>query len=140
MTFARVASWESLLFGLVGVAARRAFQWGRHDCAMFAADAVEAMTLADPARAWRGTYRDESGARALIANAGGLDRLATQGLEIEPIDNWRLAQRGDVVLVGRPGDGDPCLGVSMGSRLAIASLDGGVAWLPIASALLVWKL
>lgn len=51
--------------------------WGRHDCCLFAADAVQACTGHDPAADLRGTYHTEQAARRLLVTAGGLAQLAT---------------------------------------------------------------
>lgn len=55
------------------VARARPFAWGRHDCALFAADWVLNETGHDPAAAWRGRYRSEAGAARAIEAAGGLE-------------------------------------------------------------------
>lgn len=72
------------------------FKWGEHDCCLFAADAVLAMTGRDPAAAERGTYDSAAGALQLLAELGGLAAVAARaGEPITPLQ----ATVGDVGLV-----------------------------------------
>ena len=69
-----------VMTGFLRDAMRREFSWGGHDCALFCADRVLAVTGVDPARRWRGSYHSEAGARAVIEAAGGLVALFDQGI------------------------------------------------------------
>jgi hypothetical protein len=63
--------------------ARRAatpFAWGVHDCAMWAFDAVRAVTGRDPAPDLRGAYATARQAMRLLQRMGGLQGLATARL------------------------------------------------------------
>ncbi|QRF66387.1 DUF6950 family protein [Ponticoccus alexandrii] len=51
------------------------FAFGRSDCALWCADAVQACVGFDPAADFRGTYSDWQGCRALVMRAGGLLNL-----------------------------------------------------------------
>lgn len=69
--------------------------WGKSDCLLTVADAVEAITGTDPAADIRGKYRSMPGAYKLIKARGFSDVasvLAGQFEEIAPA----LAQRGDI--------------------------------------------
>ena len=103
----------------------RRFRWGRHDCALFVADAVRAISDWDPAERWRG-YTTKREALRIIDEMGGLDGLAKSAFG-EPHIEPRLAKRGDVVLArlpqrsGQPVEQwQPCLGLVVGG--------GGVAF------------
>jgi hypothetical protein len=48
------------------------FKWGTHDCALFAANAIESMTGVDIASDFRGLYHDEAGAKAAIEKVTGV--------------------------------------------------------------------
>ena len=72
----RLYNWESRLSAYAARVAREGFAWGRHDCALFAAGAVEAVTGTDPAAAWRGQYRTRAGGMRLIRAAGFADHVA----------------------------------------------------------------
>jgi hypothetical protein len=50
--------------------------WGANDCALFAADAIEAMTGVDIAADFRGKYHDEASALALIHSITGGSTVA----------------------------------------------------------------
>lgn len=58
----RCEDWHARLAAYVFDAGRTPFAYGSHDCALFAAGAVEAMTGTDLAAGWRGIYRTLAGA------------------------------------------------------------------------------
>lgn len=83
------------------------FKWGSNDCALFVADAVEAMTGVDIAADFRG-YTDEPGAwqaiRAVTGAAPGATVTVEQAAEycaqkygLEELEFPLKAQRGDIV-------------------------------------------
>ncbi len=133
------------------VAARRgrAFQWGRHDCCLFACDVIRDAGGVDYAAPFRGRYRTAAGAaRALrrflgapspkLRPAGLLEAVAEKitrdnGLEeVPPL----MAQRGDFVLVDET-EG-PALGVCLGSHIVAAGPTGTVLR-PLAAARRAWR-
>lgn len=73
------------------------FAWGSNDCVMFAADAVLLMTDVDPAKASRGKYKTETGAKKHLKAAYGSLEEAWDG-KLERLDNINFVQNGDVVL------------------------------------------
>ena len=116
MSLQRLPDWSVRLQAVVVQRLMRAFGWGVHDCALYAADCVQACTGTDPAADLRGRYSTERGAARLIRRAvgeGGLAALAAArlGAEIAPA----LAIRGDVGVADR-GDG----------RLALVVCNGPV--------------
>lgn len=76
--------------------ARRAFQPGRWDCALFAAGWIRICTGVDLAAEWRGTYRSLAGGRAKIAANGGLGGIADALMTKVAPEQIEL---GDVVLL-----------------------------------------
>jgi len=52
----RLPDWRPRLVSFVNSVRARPFAYGTHDCALFAAGAVEAMTGVDLAKDWRGAY------------------------------------------------------------------------------------
>lgn len=88
------------------------FEWGRNDCALFAADCVEAVTGARLMPNMRG-YSDVRDALRLIKGSGGLRSIACHALGgfILPV----YAKVGDVVLV------------KVGKREALTICNGGTA-------------
>ena len=137
----RRPDWPSRLEEHLQAARNRSFRWGRHDCAMFACGAVEAMTGADPAAPFRGRYRSEAGARRLLRAAGGglAELVARQAQEQGAVEVPPLrAQRGDLCLAAGP-DGLDGLGVCVGGAAAFMRPDG-LAFLPIGRVKRAWRI
>lgn len=134
----RLPDWQERLHAFLNSRAATAFEWGRHDCSLFAADAAHAITGTDPLpAAWR-KHRSALAAQRLQAKHGGLQAMVT-GLLGEPVAPL-LARVGDVGLLphaGGPGSG-PLLAVCGGAHwLAAAAV--GVAVLPLQQAELAWR-
>lgn len=62
----RLPDWRARLMAYLEEAKTRPFRYGVHDCGLFAAGAVEAMTGRDVAGAVRGTYTGPASARRAI--------------------------------------------------------------------------
>ncbi len=81
------------------------FQWGANDCALFAADGIEAMTGTDIAADFRGRYTTELGAfRAIKTIANGTtvaDAVAYCAAKsgMAELEHPLKAQRGDLVVL-----------------------------------------
>lgn len=118
----RRADWRSRLAQYLAAVAHRPFRPGQHDCALFAAGAVEAMTGADLASAWRGSYRRLEDGLAALQAAGfeGLPALAAACFpEVAPA----LAQAGDLAVL--PGDETgAALGVVQGPAVYVLDPRG----------------
>jgi len=135
----RREDWPSHLAHELEAAYKRPFVWGEHDCCLFAANVVMAMTGIDGAADLRGRYKTRVGAARVIAKHGGLfgvvnEICARHGfIEINP----KSAQRGDVVLLEN--DGAEALGIAAGTRIAAAGPDGlmYVAW---SRAITAWRI
>lgn len=97
-SFARHQDWEERLSLYLDRVADQPFSWGEHDCALFSADCVKAMTGGDPAEAYRGKYDTARGAALALREHGEGTLLRTLkaifGESISP----HFAQRGDVVM------------------------------------------
>lgn len=130
----RIDGWEERLAEVVEAAQSRPFVWGSHDCCMFAAVCVDAITGSDLAD--RLGYTDETGAHAIIAQHGGLAEAVAHHLG-ESVDRWALARRGDVCLVPtEQGDG---VGVCIGAQIAVAA-ERGLEHYPLHLAQRVWRI
>ena len=114
----------------------RAFEWGRFDCALFAADWLVALGRPDPAAQWRGAYAGVDGARRILAELGGLSAIATRALGAPRLCAFQAA-RGDVALI--EWSGGESLGVvdTTGAGVAGASYAGFAA-VPLRRARRVW--
>ena len=144
----RRPDWPECLAETVRAARGRPFQWGRHDCALFACDCIAAMTGVDPAARFRGRYKTARGAVGALKRygssaegfgpqAGGvrsLEELATRvlGVPIRP----EMARRGDIVSFDTALG--PVLGVSLGSRAAFTGPEG-LTFVPVSATRQAWR-
>ena len=119
---ARYPDWPARLAACIDVARDQPFLWGTHDCALFAARAVAALTGQDPATGLAGTYTDAAGAARVLRGLGADDVEDLATLRLGPPLPPALAQRGDVVSVGTPHG--PALGVCLGGTAAVPGETG----------------
>jgi hypothetical protein len=137
----RLPDWQTRWSALCEQRAAVPFAWGSADCALWAVDAVHAITGVDHAAAeWRGRYSTAAGAARLLARAGGLRGVACNALgdALPPV--W--AALGDVVLISQPEAPDEhqreLLAVCNGSS-AIGQGPDGLLATPMTNAKLAWK-
>ncbi|MDB5658307.1 MAG: hypothetical protein JWS10_922 [Cypionkella sp.] len=117
----RYPDWKLRLIDYVGVCANLPFEYGQHDCALFAAGAVDAMTGIDLAADWRGQYSTlKSGLRA-IKRAGYADHLAFASAHFEAIA-IAFAAPGDLAVIDGPEGA--VLGVVQGEGIYVLALSG----------------
>lgn len=92
----RLKNWPSRFAALVDRSRALPFAWGSHDCCLWAASAVLALTGNDPGAAWRRTYRTGRAALHILESIGGLEGAgALMGASIAP----PRAGEGDIGLV-----------------------------------------
>lgn len=118
----RLPCWPERLAALIEARRNHGFVWGAQDCCSFAADAVLAMTGADPLAAWRGAYDTEEAAERIIGPDGlaaFVARLLAEfgAREVRPA----FAQRGDWALV-TVGNQALC-GVVLDGRVAVPGAE-----------------
>lgn len=92
----RLPDWEKSLGAYIEAARDRPFEWGQHDCILFAAAAVEAMAGVDIAADYRGQYADKAGAAAILKAKGRGTLLRTLDATLNRRKPSR-ARRGDLV-------------------------------------------
>ena len=134
----RCADWPERLAGLMHDRLTAPFAWGRQDCVTLAADAVLALTGADPLAEIRGTYDSEAAAEAIITGDGNLYRLACrlwQQAGLPQLSAPALAQRGDVAWVEV--ENTQAMGVVVGSQVAVPGPDG-LTFVPLTAVLRAW--
>lgn len=118
----RLPGWEDRLDALLREAADGFRGWGVRDCALFAADAVEALTGHDPAAEFRGRYSTPLGAARALSRYGAGDLIATADAVLPRHDRPVLACRGDIVAVP----------FADGGALALAVVElNGTAWVAL---------
>lgn len=125
----RVEHWESRLAEQITLAQNKPFQWGEHDCCLWAADTVLAITEVDHMAAFRGKYKSERGAMRLMKKKYNSLNEAVSALL--PSVSVKMAQRGDVV--SHNGALGICSGinsffVSPSGLLAVKTLKCDAAW------------
>jgi hypothetical protein len=100
------------------------FAWGRHDCALFAAQWVKLATGKSLTMGIR--YRSERAGRKALAGAGydaPVDVAAAHLQEVHPA----FARPGDVALIG------DAMGIVAGERVAVLRPEG-LGWVPLTDA------
>lgn len=99
MTIARLPDWEQRLAAYLDEVRTTPFRYGRHDCALYAAGAVLAMTGSDLADAYRGRYRSVAGSIRLLRTQGqGTLEATVDALFTERAVGF--ARRGDLAMHG----------------------------------------
>ena len=76
----RTQDWQIRFEAFIAERRARPFAWGSNDCAIFAADAVMAITGCDPAPAGLRAHRTEKQALRALQRHGGLIGIATAAL------------------------------------------------------------
>ncbi len=116
----RLPDWRRRLELYLRDASTRPFRPGRHDCALFAAGAVKAMTGTDLAKGWRG-YSSLKAGQTKLSKEGFDDHIALAASilpEVEPI----FAQVGDIAVVD--GDTENAFGVVQGANIFVLRRTG----------------
>src|SRR6185437_16001334 len=133
----RFPDWPIRLEQFLRESSTEPFQYGRHDCCVFVANAVLAMTGRDLAADVRGRYRSRKEALALAQDRTGtrsiralIETLLCDLPEVAP----RMAQRGDIVLVKRASDVSLGL-VALNGKEILAASRGGFVHLSMSRAL-----
>jgi hypothetical protein len=119
------------------------FKWGEHDCCLFAADAIQAITGVDIASDFRGRYSDQASALDAIKSVTGGTTVedaavycATKaGLPELPHPNF--AHRGDLVLLNDAGQ--LIAGVIGLNSKPLSAGEKGMKSLPLSSVKRAWR-
>jgi hypothetical protein len=133
----RNADWLDSLWAVIDASLETPFEYGHHDCCLFAATCVDAMCGTAHAAYLSGQWKDEASAAEFIASHGTIVRAVTSILGIEPVLGWVRARRGDVCLV--PTERGMGAGICVGDTIAVAA-EIGVAFYPITTAEMVWRI
>jgi len=95
----RISNWPSALVNHIDANRDRPFEWGTHDCMLWAASCVEAITGNDPAKSLRGTYDSALSAYRIINSHGGFEEIVDHLLPDGASNriHSKIAQRGDMI-------------------------------------------
>lgn len=137
----RVHDWDVRLADCIEASRAQPFQWGQHDCAIWAMSVRLNLRGRDVKPDWFGKYKTAKGAarHMLRMDAKNLEEAGriTLGAPIAPL----LAQRGDIVLThdpDAPSDWPEVFGVCLGRDVAVVTADG-LATHPLMAARLAWR-
>jgi Domain of unknown function (DUF6950) len=124
--------------------AKTPFKWGEHDCALFAANGIQAITGTDLADDFRGKYTDEAGAFALIKQVTGGTTVADAAAYcakkhgLTELTNPLFAQRGDLVVFEAPTGALVAGLVHLSGRHIVAVGEQGLYRFSISAAKRAW--
>jgi len=121
MKIARTNTWHADLLKYAQDVARREFKPGQHDCALFTAGAVKAMTGVDLARGWRSKYRSLKRGHALLRENGFPDLASLVAEHFQEIPSLS-AQVGDIAIIEQ--DGEQALGIVQGRYAWVLHVGG----------------
>lgn len=130
----RLPDWRNRLIAFLTDCAARPFVEGEHDCALFLAGGVQAMTGVDYAAPYRGAYRSTAEGLRLLRAKGFKDHvaLARARLASKPV-SMGFEGDGAVIREGRV----PALGIVQGASVYVLRTTGfGIVPLAAASEVL----
>lgn len=107
----RLPDWKTHLIAYLADAAHKAYRPGVHDCALFSAGAVLAMTGVDLAAGWRGRYTTLTRGLRVLRRAGYVDHIDLAARHFEKL-HPAFAHLGDLAVI--PSSEGPILGVMQG--------------------------
>jgi hypothetical protein len=95
----KVNNWPTVLIKHIEAHRQTPFAWGTHDCMLWGASCVEAITGDDPAKSIRGTYDSALAAYRIIDSHGGFEETVEQWLPDASSNriHSKMAQRGDLI-------------------------------------------
>lgn len=138
----RLLDWPERLAAAVKAAETSPFVYGEHDCGLFAADVITAMTGVDILQTTRGAYSTEAGCYKYLKRVfGGGVRAACETVMAQygcPEVPVAYAQRGDVVLL-RQAAGDEVVGICLGVFTVAVTAHGLAAVPTFTSGCKAWR-
>jgi hypothetical protein len=141
----RILHWQTRAFHHFLLSRKNTpYQWGVNDCALFAADGIQAQTGTDIASEFRGKYSDEASAYAAIKSICGGTSVAdaaawcAQQRGMAELKHPLMAQRGDLVIVENAGSLIAGLVHLNGREVAVVG-DPGWFGVPITSVKRAWR-
>lgn len=152
MSLKRTVNWDTEELHLFFKERRsQPFAWGTNDCCMFPADGIKAMTGIDLAEDFRGKYKDEASAFALIASVTGgktVGDAAAWCAKKFGLVEWAdkagkptplFARRGDMVTVENAGREIAGI-IGLTGRDVISVAETGLVRLPLTAVKRAWRI
>jgi hypothetical protein len=118
----RVFDWRTKMQENLHAIERVPFEWGVHDCALFAADHVRAITETDFGVDFRGNYTTAFGA-AKILKEKGCDDLLDLCKKLFPEVHPAFADAGDLLILEAPDTGY-ALAIVIGETIGVLTPNG----------------
>lgn len=137
MRLTKQPHWRSKLFAEIEAARKDPFVYGQHDCGLWAARCVKAITDVDLAEDYRGKYETFLGGIKALRLAGYADHVAYAATMLPEVRPSR-AQVGDLAVVYAE-DGNPVLGVVIGSEILAPHPTGGIGAVPLMRAVRAFR-
>ena len=131
----RLPDWRPRLVAYLTTVAGKPFGYGTHDCALFAAGAVEAMTGNDWAADYRGRYSTLKEGLKLLDQGALRDHVALLDARLESIPP-AFAAVGDIAVIGE--DGTRALGIFEGESILVLR-ETGLGHVPRADAVAAYR-
>lgn len=132
----RLSNWESAFADFLAERRDRPFEYGKNDCALFAADCALALTGIDPAPDFRGKYKTKAGSLRALRKIGNGDLESTFDARF-PAKAPAFARRGDLVFNGE------AIGVCAGAIAVFVGEQGGAPGLvtfPMSNMIKAWEI
>lgn len=120
----RKEDWRSQLGAYVASVRAEPYAFGKQDCWLFVAGAIEAMTGTDHAKKHRGRYKTARGALDIMKQAGAADMADFTGLHLEEIEAPVFAQIGDVMAIPTDDAFGYSLGILNGEQVLVVTPNG----------------
>lgn len=131
----RYSDWINRLLTEIEAASSRAFEWGQHDCCLFAARCVDAITGSTYEADLQAQYTDQASAMTYLESQTDLSTALT--VRFGAMEPWWRAMRGDLMLVPTD-DGIGSVGICLGPTIACVSTTTGVTYVKNSTATGCW--
>lgn len=120
----RTEGWRKRFSAYVNAARSTPYQLGTHDCWLFVAGAVEAMTGRDHAKPHRGRYKAAKGALGVMKRAGAGNMAEFAALFLVERASPVEAQIGDIMAIPTDDAFGFSLGILNGERILVVTPTG----------------
>ena len=116
--------WRARLAASVEAQRRLPFEPGKHDCALFAANCIQAMTDVDLAEGYRGKYSTVAGAVRALRKAGYNDLSELGTKHFQELEGPVYAVSGDIAIISSDDFIGWNVGIVNGERVFVLREDG----------------